>query len=148
MHFSDMAHQLQINELACQRDTFHCTFTAVSLVALVEWHLLMYESAWYYSGLLWWLDDFLAVRVLMVVANKVYRSSYCFFRLSVIFSFINTVSVRATVTHLQWKYISYIHFVVPYKHIFKSAGCRLSSCCLWLSVTLCCKHVYVAGVEV
>ena len=35
MHFSDKAHQLQINELACQRDTFHCTVTAVSLVALV-----------------------------------------------------------------------------------------------------------------
>jgi len=59
---------------------------------------MMYESAWYYSGLLWWLDDSLAVRVLMVAASKVYRS-YCFFRLSVSFSFINTVSVRATVAH-------------------------------------------------
>jgi len=36
MHFSDdKAHQLQINELACQRDTFYRTVTAVSLVALV-----------------------------------------------------------------------------------------------------------------
>jgi len=43
---------------------------------------MMYESAWYYSGLLWWLDDSLAVRVLMVAASKMYRS-YCFFCLSV-----------------------------------------------------------------
>jgi len=35
MHFSDKAHQLQINELACQMDTFHRTVIAESLVALV-----------------------------------------------------------------------------------------------------------------
>lgn len=45
-------------------------------------------------------------------------------------------------------YVSYMHFVVHYKHVFKSAGYRVSSYCLWLSVTLCCEHVHVAGVEV
>ena len=35
LHFRDKAHQLQINQLACQMDTFHRTVTAESLVALV-----------------------------------------------------------------------------------------------------------------